>query len=1003
MARSAAKLRSVLPHAAKAGALPELTVGEIWFPADETANAAALHKSLTERLSALRERAEVDPFGDPILMLALDLTRMLDKGEVTASGVEQLVQHLTARTFEARAARLAAYVGETDPVQNDAKLEALLRTVAEGRSFEEFAAQVQSLHYGIVFTAHPTFSTGLDLSRAMAALATGRDASGAPLSDDARAALMASVALADHRPPRDLTLSVEHSWCLEALGNAQTAMERLHGLVLRLARELYPERWTELSPRLVSLATWVGYDHDGRADITWADTLRLRLIVKLSQLQRHRRTLAGLILEAGNGSTATVLELLESLLALAEKQVADQIRAAVVAGQSLEDAQRFAYTLVQGMETALVDSHRLVTLTSRALEQNLAEGGGLAERLAVLKASLALHGLGAGHSHFRLNSTQLHNSIRRQVGLETGPEDPAHRRSYYNAINDLMERVQPVSINVGSLLAEQASAKRMFMMIAELAKAIDRETPIRFLIAETESAFTLLTALYYAKLFGLEEQIEISPLFETVYALEHGDQIIEDALRSPHYRAYVQKSGKLCIQFGYSDSGRYIGQLAATFHIERLRLRLVAVMQRQGLSGVQIVFFNTHGESIGRGGHPTSLTDRLHYLAPPFSRAEFLANGITVKEESSFQGGDGYLIFQSPDIAYAAVARIVEATLVPSPEAENDPIYGQGDFSTEFFVTVKQFFSEMVDDPNYATLLGVYGTAMLYRTGSRPVKRQSESWGRVPDLSHPSQLRAIPNNGVLQQLGLLANTIGGLGRAMSKDPDLCAALLKSSPRFRRAMALVEHGMSVSDLDVMRAYIDTLDAGMWLHRSGRTKLPQRREELRTVARHLERLDSHHRLTKVFRKLQGDFLTLRDHLAYCRSQGLDVPPVGLQAAERDDLVLLHAIRVGLIHRIFLLATHVPDFSPQHGTTFEEMFARILHLDVEPVLDFLDDVFPARPDADAPAALDFGEPATYRGGVGQTYEAEHERLFRPMRGYFELIRRIGTAITYQIGAVG
>ena len=156
MARSAAKLRSVPPHAAKAGALPELTVGEIWFPADETANAAALHKSLTERLSALRERAEVDPFGDPILMLALDLTRMLDKGEVTASGVEQLVQHLTARTFEARAARLAAYVGETDPVQNDAKLEALLRTVAEGRSFEEFAAQVQSQsrHAGGLMTSH---------------------------------------------------------------------------------------------------------------------------------------------------------------------------------------------------------------------------------------------------------------------------------------------------------------------------------------------------------------------------------------------------------------------------------------------------------------------------------------------------------------------------------------------------------------------------------------------------------------------------------------------------------------------------------------------------------------------------------------------------------------------------------------------------------------------------------------------------------------------------------
>src|SRR3546814_20013049 len=74
--------------------------------------------------------------------------------------------------------------------------------------------------------------------------------------------------------------------------------------------------------------------------------------------------------------------------------------------------------------------------------------------------------------------------------------------------NDLLAGAEPASGNIGSLLAERASAKRMFMMIAELAKHVDSATPIRFLIAETETAFTLLVALYFARVFGVEHLVE---------------------------------------------------------------------------------------------------------------------------------------------------------------------------------------------------------------------------------------------------------------------------------------------------------------------------------------------------------------------------------------------------------------------------------------------------------------------------------------------------------------
>ena len=82
------------------------------------------------------------------------------------------------------------------------------------------------------------------------------------------------------------------------------------------------------------------------------------------------------------------------------------------------------------------------------------------------------------------------------MGLETEPNDPANRRSYFNTINDLLGRVRPLAISFRSLMEEPASAKRLMMTVAQIVKFIDAETPIRFLIAETETGFTLLAALF---------------------------------------------------------------------------------------------------------------------------------------------------------------------------------------------------------------------------------------------------------------------------------------------------------------------------------------------------------------------------------------------------------------------------------------------------------------------------------------------------------------------------
>src|SRR6202012_4252720 len=116
-----------------------------------------------------------------------------------------------------------------------------------------------------------------------------------------------------------------------------------------------------------------------------------------------------------------------------------------------------------------------------------------------------------------------------------------------------------------------------------------------------------------------------------------GASVLEEALRSPHYRAYLQTTGRLALQFGYSDSGRYVGPLAASYLIERLGMKIGQTLAAHGVTGVEVILFDTHGESVGRGAHPGSLADRLKYLSPTASRQGFNKAGLSVREESAFQ------------------------------------------------------------------------------------------------------------------------------------------------------------------------------------------------------------------------------------------------------------------------------------------------------------------------------------------------------------------------------
>ena len=143
---------------------------------------AELAHSLIGLTAQLAARGDEDPFGNPVLSVALAITRQLDAGEMDEATVTALVRELRDAAFADRAKRIAAYVGGVDPSRNDQVLASLAQHLLRPDPndspvpWAKFRDLVDRTRYAAVFTAHPTFALPKDVSQALAETASGRPA-----------------------------------------------------------------------------------------------------------------------------------------------------------------------------------------------------------------------------------------------------------------------------------------------------------------------------------------------------------------------------------------------------------------------------------------------------------------------------------------------------------------------------------------------------------------------------------------------------------------------------------------------------------------------------------------------------------------------------------------------------------------------------------------------------------------------------------------------------------
>lgn len=961
---------------------------------------------LNDRLCDLREHLSEHPLANPVLNISHDLSERLSNGTLPADILKKVVHIISCESFVQRACRTSAYIGLQDEDTNRKSIRSVLFSLCQNAKtgevlpFEVFQAKIERAVQGIVITAHPTFGLSEELYQIMAQLCADETLDGIPLTEEKRLYLIKEVIRRDHRPNESISLQDESRQAQNALLSLQGALRVVYEEALSAAIQFYPSRWKDLTPRFMTIASWVGYDLDGRTDITWTNTLHSRMQVQSVQLENYARTLEE-ILDTTRGQDSAFVAHLESIRQRLLKGLAISREEQAFFSNSCptgEELRKISRQIVEDDRGRIVRTDDLIACLSQALD--LTDHVGLQYRIQILKAEMSNYGLAISHMHMRLNATQLHNAIRKTITMDGQPNEAGRSRGNIVKLNHLLDEVQPIRVNYGDLSAENTTAKRTFMLLAQILKHVDANQPIRFLIAECETPFSLLTALYYARLFGVDELLDISPLFETSIALERGAHVIEELLQNRHYRSYVQKRRRLSIQTGFSDAGRYLGQVAACLAIERLHQKIARVVEASGLDDVEVLVFDTHGESMGRGAHPRTIQDRMKYLFSPQTRGLYRSLEVGFKHEISFQGGDGYLMMQTPKMALSLVTRMLDHAFSEG-EVEEDVFYEDTSYSLDFFLGLKSFHEAVMENRDYAALLSTFGTNLLFNTGSRKSKRQHERRQGI-DVAHPSQIRAIPHNAILQQLGYMANSASGFGTAVSRDLDSFVKAYRNSDRIRRFMDLVSYAKGLSSLNTPEAYAALFDPRHWLLKAYAVKGTERGDDFLKLSSYVSKMEHYEAVKRMLLRFREDALKLHKALDALEQDGQSMGfPFAVE--RRINLLILHIIRVCVIQRMFLLAVGVPEFAMDNDFTKDDIAQDILGMEIPAALSELRATFPVCKGESEFDKGDYGEPSDYHDELNRDYSYEHQTIFAPLEECYDLCRRISVAISCGIGAHG
>lgn len=706
---------------------------------------------------------------------------------------------------------------------------------ARGATAEEARALVARMHVAPTLTAHPTEAkrkSVLDKLQAVALL-LAKDETPPDLTDplDSEGDAMAEaerilVELWQTDEMRAVRLSVREEVRNALYFFGKTVMEVvpwLHEDLRRALEEAYPGETFEI-PTFLTYRSWVGGDRDGNPnvtpEVTWITLLEHRIQALEVYVQRTATLRRSLTLSTKLVPISAALE--EDLksedpkLAPATQERASQepyvrkfLRIEARLAQALEKATAMLSNgrrggfedAYNGPEEFLADLRLVQDSLREHGAEEVADGG----RLPTLIRQVEAFGFHLATLDVRQHS-DAHAAALDEILLAAGVL-PAGK-TYAELPEDekvallTAELANPRPLLPAKYDLSEASHHVLdaFAVIARARAELSPLSVVAYIISMTHGVSDLLEVLLFMKEAGLyrvtpngvESDLDVVPLFETIDDLHRSSELITATIQNPAYAGHLQsRGGTQEIMLGYSDSSKDGGYLAANWSLQST-LAGIAVTSKE--LGVPIRLFHGRGGTVGRGG----------------GRAN---RAILSQPEGSFSGDirfteQGEVIsfrYSLPPIAHRHLEQIVGAVLLAeygtgikgAEERYGDTMRAMEEASREAYR--KLVYEDEGFWPFYIQATPIEHIALL-TIASRPVSRGGSGVGSVEGL------RAIPWNFAWVQSR--ATLVGWYGLGTALQGKIAEGGLDELRRMYKEWPFFSMVLNNAELELMRAHLPT---------------------------------------------------------------------------------------------------------------------------------------------------------------------------------------------------
>ncbi len=601
----------------------------------------------------------------------------------------------------------------------------------------------------------------------------------------------------------------------------------LHADLANSLEEIYAGHAFRI-PTILTYRSWVGGDRDGNPNVTPEVTWQTLLEHRVLALEIYRARVA--VLRKEFTQSVKLVPVSQELLDSVERDLAELPYNPWQRGRYSQEP--YVVKLL-GIEERLKQTYEKAQTLSQGLaptnsEFAYADSGELLESLRMIQRSL-LENKGpqiAKHGRLPHLIRQIEAFGFHLATLDVRQHSEEHARALseiFSAARVLPgwprlpgafedEKVELLSNELGNprpLLpvgftgsAACRSVLDVFHVIHRARTTLSPHSICSYVISMTHGISDILDVLLLCKEAGLyrlttdgvESDLDIVPLFETIEDLHGCGALMRQLIGTPRYRAQLTARGDIQeVMLGYSDSSKDGGYLAANWALQNT---LADLAQASKDTGIPMRLFHGRGGTVGRGGGRANKAI-LSQPAGSFSgRIRFTEQGEVV----SFR-------YSLPPIAHRHMEQIVSAVLLAAsgvgfPDAEGR----YGSVMSQLEETSRSAYRKLVyDDPDfwsfYSQATPIQHISLL-PIASRPVYRPGNA------ISGIDGLRAIPWNFAWVQSRTTLVGWYGIGTALEEYAIGKPKSLETLQTMYRDWPFFQTVIDNAQLELTRAHLST---------------------------------------------------------------------------------------------------------------------------------------------------------------------------------------------------